>query len=56
VDRQVLKLIRMWLQSPVIERDDQGRTKGTRPKQGTPQGGVIAPPTILPTWAGSTIV
>lgn len=42
-DRQVLKLIRMWLQSPVIERDDQGRTKGTRPKQGTPQGGVISP-------------
>ena len=42
-DRQVLKLIRMWLQSPVMERDDQGRTKGTRPKQGTPQGGVISP-------------
>ena len=43
VDRQVLKLIRMWLSSPVIERDDEGRTKGTRPKQGTPQGGVISP-------------
>lgn len=42
-DRQVLKLIRMWLQSPVIERDDQGRTKGSKPKQGTPQGGVISP-------------
>jgi len=42
-DRQVLKLIRMWLESPVIERDDKGRTKGTRPKQGTPQGGVISP-------------
>ena len=42
-DRQVLKLIRMWLKSPVIERDDEGRTKGTRPKQGTPQGGVISP-------------
>ena len=43
VDRQVLKLIRMWLQTPVIERDDEGRTKGTSPKQGTPQGGVISP-------------
>lgn len=43
VDRQVLKLIRMWLESPVLERDDEGRTKGTRPKQGTPQGGVISP-------------
>lgn len=42
-DRQVLKLIRRWLGSPVIERDDEGRTKGTRPKQGTPQGGVISP-------------
>ena len=42
-DRSVLKLIRMWLTSPVIERDDKGRTKATRPKQGTPQGGVISP-------------
>ena len=42
-DRSVLKLIRMWLESPVIERDDEGRTKSTRPKQGTPQGGVISP-------------
>lgn len=42
-DRQVLKLIRRWLESPVIERDDEGRTKGTRPKQGTPQGGVVSP-------------
>ena len=43
VDRQVLKLIRMWLESPIIERDEQGRTKVSRPKQGTPQGGVISP-------------
>jgi len=42
-DRQVLKLIRMWLRSPVIERDERGRTKGTRPTKGTPQGGVISP-------------
>ena len=42
-DRQVLKLIRMWLQTPVMERDAQGREKGTRPKQGTPQGGVVSP-------------
>ncbi len=42
-DRSVLKLIRMWLESPVIERDDDGHTKATRPKQGTPQGGVISP-------------
>jgi RNA-directed DNA polymerase len=42
-DRSVLKLIRMWLQTPVIERDESGRTKASRPKQGTPQGGVISP-------------
>jgi RNA-directed DNA polymerase len=42
-DRSVLKLIRMWLQVPVIERDDKGRKKASRPKQGTPQGGVISP-------------
>jgi RNA-directed DNA polymerase len=42
-DRSVLSLIRMWLQAPVVERDEQGRTKTTRPDQGTPQGGVISP-------------
>jgi RNA-directed DNA polymerase len=47
VDRSVLKLIRMWLESPVVETDEHGKTKMTRPKQGTPQGGVITPPTIL---------
>jgi len=36
-DRSVLSLIRMWLESPVIERDESGRTSGSRPKQGTPQ-------------------
>ncbi len=42
-DRKVLKLIRMWLESPVIETDENGRTTVSRPKQGTPQGGVISP-------------
>ena len=42
-DRSVLSLIRMWLQTPVVERDEQGRTKTTKPEQGTPQGGVISP-------------
>ena len=42
-DRSVLKLIRMWLESPVVETDEHGKTKMTRPKQGTPQGGVISP-------------
>jgi RNA-directed DNA polymerase len=42
-DRAVLTLIRMWLESPIAETDDQGRTTWTRPTQGTPQGGVISP-------------
>jgi RNA-directed DNA polymerase len=42
-DRSVLHLIRMWLDAPVEERGDDGRPKVSRPKQGTPQGGVISP-------------
>ena len=42
-DRSVLKLVHMWLESPIVETDEQGRTHVTRPKQGTPQGGVISP-------------
>jgi RNA-directed DNA polymerase len=42
-DRSVLRLVRMWLRSPVVETDGRGRTVVTRPEQGTPQGGVISP-------------
>ena len=44
-DRSVLKLIRMWLEAPVVEERGEpgGGSKGSRPKQGTPQGGVISP-------------
>jgi len=42
-DRQVLKLIRMWLKCPVVEDDERGGRKTTRPQKGTPQGGVISP-------------
>ena len=44
-DRAVLKLIRMWLQAPVVEGPQPGgggRTM-TRSRKGTPQGGVISP-------------
>jgi RNA-directed DNA polymerase len=41
-DRQVMCLLRMWLESIVEETDDRGRTQRTRPRQGTPQGGVIS--------------
>jgi len=42
-DRSVLRLIRMWLESPIVETVQHGKTQVTRPKQGTPQGGVISP-------------
>jgi RNA-directed DNA polymerase len=42
-DRAVLTLIRMWLECPISETDDHGKTTMTRPTQGTPQGGVISP-------------
>jgi RNA-directed DNA polymerase len=45
VDRSVLKLIRMWLEAPVVERIEEqgGGRKWSRPKKGTPQGGVVSP-------------
>jgi RNA-directed DNA polymerase len=43
VDRSVLRLIRLWLTTPVVETDEEGRKKVNRPTQGTPQGGVISP-------------
>ena len=42
-DRRVLNLIRMWLETPVVETDDKGKTTKVKPKAGTPQGGVISP-------------
>jgi len=43
VDRSVLRLIRMWLQAPVVEQDRGGGKSITRSSKGTPQGGVISP-------------
>lgn len=46
VDRDVLRLIKMWLKVPVEERDDKGNrrvTGGKSSSRGTPQGGVISP-------------
>jgi RNA-directed DNA polymerase len=44
VDRSVLNLIRMWLETPVVEPGEEGKPeRWSRPRQGTPQGGVISP-------------
>ena len=43
-DGSVLKLIRMWLKSQVVERKENGGTTiSGRADKGTPQGGVISP-------------
>jgi RNA-directed DNA polymerase len=42
-DRSVLRLLRLWLNTPVEERGEDGRPKVSRPTSGTPQGGVISP-------------
>ena len=43
-DRSVLKLIRMWLEAPVMEPPEEqgGASKCSRSEKGTPQGGVIS--------------
>jgi RNA-directed DNA polymerase len=45
VDRSVLQMIRMWLEAPIVERSEEqgGGNKWSRPKKGTPQGGVASP-------------
>jgi RNA-directed DNA polymerase len=45
VDRSVLQLIRMWLEAPVVEGNEGqgGGGQWSRPKKGTPQGGVASP-------------
>jgi RNA-directed DNA polymerase len=46
VDRSVLRLIRLWLEAPVVEPESKGGKGGgkvSRSGKGTPQGGVISP-------------
>jgi len=46
VDRNVLRLIKIWLRAPIEERDDDGKRRisgGKGNTRGTPQGGVVSP-------------
>ena len=43
VDKNILKLIRMWLKAPVVEERDDGKKHYKGNDKGTPQGGVISP-------------
>jgi len=45
-DGKILRLLKLWLKSPVEERDGDGTrrmTGGKKSKRGTPQGGVVSP-------------
>ena len=43
VDKQILKLIKMWLKAPVMEEREDGKRECKRNEKGTPQGGVVSP-------------
>ncbi len=45
-DRNILRLIRLWLRAPVVEEDEDGKCRlsgGKKSRRGTPQGGVLSP-------------
>jgi len=49
-DGGILHLIKQWLKAPVVEKGEDGKDRtigGKGNRRGTPQGGVITPPTKL---------
>ncbi len=43
VDKQILRLIKVWLKAPVVEEREDGKEESKGNDKGTPQGGVISP-------------
>jgi RNA-directed DNA polymerase len=43
VDRNILRLIKLWLKAPVVEEGEDGKKRYEGNEKGTPQGGVISP-------------
>lgn len=43
VDKQILRLIKMWLKCPIVEEREDGKKEYKKNDRGTPQGGVISP-------------
>jgi len=43
VDKNILKLIKMWLKAPIVEEREDGKKEYKGNDRGTPQGGVISP-------------
>jgi hypothetical protein len=63
-DGKILRLLKLWLKSPVEEVDERGNrgmTGGKKSKRGTPQGGVVTPPTqkitrgLVGPWQGDAM-
>jgi len=56
VDKQVLRLVKMWLRAPIVEEHEDGKKEYKGNEKGTPQGGVISPLlaniylNVLDTW------
>jgi RNA-directed DNA polymerase len=43
VDKNILRLIKLWLKAPVVEEGEDGKKRYEGNEKGTPQGGVISP-------------
>jgi group II intron reverse transcriptase/maturase len=43
VDKNILRLIKLWLKAPIVEEGEDGKKRYKRNDKGTPQGGVISP-------------
>jgi len=43
VDKNILRLIKMWLKAPIVEEGKDGKKRTEGNPKGTPQGGVISP-------------
>jgi len=43
VDKNILRLIKMWLKAPVVEEGEDGWKRYIGNERGTPQGGVVSP-------------
>src|SRR4030042_4105210 len=43
VDKNILKLLKMWLRAPIVEEREDGKKEYKGNDKGTPQGGVISP-------------
>ena len=52
IDKKILRLIKLWLECPIVEIDKRGRkiqtTENKDQRRGIPQGAPVTPPTMFP--------